>query len=522
MFRQLICPVVAVIIALVGIGGFLVNSEKSNRAVTEKEVTDQGDAQESVRSGLNQQEQRLDDINLLLASRISKRSPPALNQSQIEQAPWLDPSLDSIYQQIRNQKLSIRFPTGQESFVIWVGNPRKTVNGKKVYQHAEVLKKTIPLINQLPFPVRIWFYGTRDQSNPELDECIESLAGVSNLAGIKFSYCHINERGYTALQNLANLTNLEVLYSNLSNAGLEKIVQNKNLRRLHLNLGRTKLSSPVLEKLTELPALEDLKVIGLLEPEKVASFWEKLTACQTLVCVEVDFGSVTQKMMIDFLKGPHREKLKKLKIYEIFPQQKLANALICAPNLEVLKMPSGKPAAMIYLLEQLSKHHSHIKSLAIGWDAGDHLQGDQARIALGLLACFPDLKEFHVPVSLPEPSALQPLTRLEHLEYFYCQNLNLDQETLLLLAQMPILKKLTVDSLEFDQGSAHVLPWLSNMQHLEIRDPMTLTDERLSLLATIPHLSKLKWCDIALKEPIPLTEEARARYQYIEFDVCRK
>lgn len=526
MFRQLIWPVVAVIIALAGIGGFLANSEKSNRAIAEKEVkeeiTEQVISRAPAQPKFNKRELRLDDINLILASRISQLSQPKVKPSQKVDTPWLDPSLDGIYQQLRNQKLSIRFPTEEESFAIWVGNPMEIVNGKKVYQHTAVLKKAVPLINQLPFPVRIWFYGTRDQSNPELGECIETLSGISKLGGVKFSFCRINERGYTALRNLSHLTNLEILHSNLNDAGLEQIVQNKNLRRLHLNFGSTKVSESVLGKVPSLPELEDLKIVASLEPNEVALFWGKLASCGTLVCLEVDCGSITENLMIDFLKGPHRERLRQLKIIELFPRKKLVDALVYVPNLELFKIPSGTSSDMIYLLQQLSKHQTRLKSLSIGWDSGDHMNGDQARDALGLLACFPNLEDFHVPITLPEPAALQPLTRLTHLKSFYCQNFNLDQKTLLLLAQMPSLKSLTVDSLEFGQESAHVLPWLSNLNQLELRDPVTLTDERLSLLATIPHLSKLTWCDIAIKEPIPLTEEARARFQYIKFDVCGK
>tara|TARA_R110002111_G_scaffold108086_1_gene166741 strand:- start:38359 stop:39927 length:1569 start_codon:yes stop_codon:yes gene_type:complete len=522
MFRQFVCPVVVVLIALAGIGGFLMTSEHSRNAVAEKEVTVEPVSQVEPGSVVKEREQRLTDINLILASRVPQISERGLKQTQIEQTPWLDPALDSLYQQIRNQQLAIRFPRGDEKFAIWVGNPESIVDGKKVFQHTEALKKSVPLINQLPFPVKIWFYGTRDQSNPELGECIEVLSAIPNVNAVKFSYCRINERGFAALQNLPKLTDLEILYSNLDDAGLEQITQIKNLHRVSINLRKKKVSASALEKITELPDLEDLKLIVSLEPDEITSFWEKLTGCTKLVSVDVHCGGMTQEMMIHFLEEGDRQKLRSWKIYSECPGKALANALSLAPNLEVLKASSGKAAEIIYLLEQAAKHHPRMRTLAIGWESGVHLQGDQTRQALSLLACFPNLEHVHVPMILPEPKALQPLTRLSQLQYFYCKNLNLNQETLLQLAQMPSLKKLQVDSLELGRESAHLLPWLTNVERIEINDPTTLTDERLTLLATMPRLTKLKWCDIAIKEPVPLSEEARSAFQHIRFDVCEK
>lgn len=522
MIRQFVYPLAVVLIALAGIGGFLVNSEHSQNAIAEKEVTVPTESQVESGAVLKAREQQLNDINLILANRVPHLSAQHSQQAPVKQTPWLDPALDGLYQQIRNQKLSIRFPRKGESFAIWVGNPVEIVDGKKVYQHAEALKKAIPLIKQLPFPVKIWFYGTRDQSNPELGECVELLEGVSNLNAIKFSYCRLDERGFAALGNLSNLTDLEILYSNVDDAGLEQILKNKKLRRLNVHFGTRKVSSQALGKVTELPALEDLKVIISLEQKEVAGFWKKLTTCSNLVAVEVDCGWVNQKMMVDFLKKGDRQKLRKWKIYSECPREEFANALALAPNLEVLRVPSGTTLETSYLLEQVSKNHPRMRVLAIGWESGKHLQGDQARKALSLLARFPHLQKFHVPISLPEPKALQPLTRLSQLESFYCRDLNLDQETLLQLAQMPGLKKLKVGALKFGRESAHTLPWLSNVEQVEIIDPTTLTDERLTLLATMPRLAKLKWCDIAITEPVPLSDEARSRFQHIKFDVCEK
>lgn len=523
MFRQLILPTAVVVIALAGIGTFLVNTEKSNNAIAEKKTTISTLSELEPDSALKEQEQQLIDINLILASRVPGIANGIPQQAQQAATPWLDPALDDIYQQLENLKLSIRFPYDEETFAIWVGNPYKVVKGKKVYQHSEVLKKAIPLINQIPFPVRIWFYGTRDQSNPELGECIESLADITNLGGIKFSYCRINERGCAALRTLPNLTNLEILRSSLNDAGFNQIVQNKKLRRLHSTFGTQKISSKTVEKVTELPELQNLKLIVSLDPQSAASFWKKLAACKNLVDLEVDCGSVTRKIMVDFLKKGDHKKLQKWKIYGIFPRKELANALALAPNLEDLHFPSGSLSDTSYLLEQLSKHHPHMKSLSIGWSGGENfLKGDEARTALSQLARFPHLETFFVPILLPDPEALQPLTRLRYLESFYCKNLNLNQATLLELAQMPSLRKLTVDSLEFGQEAGHLLPWLSNVKQIEINNPTTLTDARLSLLATMPRLTEMKWCDIGIKEPIPLSETARSRFQYINFNVCEK
>lgn len=523
MFRQLIFPAAIVVIALVGIGSFLVNTEKSNNAVAEKKDLPPSISELQPELTLNEREQQLNDINLILASRVPQFTGGTPDKTRLTETPWLDPALDDIYQQLRNLKLSIRFPYDDETFAIWVGNPYKIVNGKKVYEHSEVLKKAVPLINQLPFPVRIWFYGTRDESNPELGECIESLASVSKLGGIKFSYCRINEQGYKALQTLPNLTNLEILRSFLTDAGFNQIVQNKKIRRLHTTFGNQKISSQTVDKITELPELENLKLVVTLDPQSTSSFWKKLSACETLVDLDVDCGSVTRKMLVNFLKEGDHQRLHKWRISGVFPQKELANTLALAPNLEDLHLPSGSMTDTSYLLEQLSKHQPHMRSLSIGWSGGEnYLKGDDARTALSQLARFPNLETFFVPIQLPDPEALQPLIRLRYLEDFYCKNLNLNQATLLELAQMPSLRKLTVDSLEFGQEAAHILPWLSNVEQIEINNPTTLTDARLSLLATMPHLTELKWCDITLKEPIPLTDKARSRFQYINFDVCKK
>ncbi|MFH1301669.1 MAG: hypothetical protein ABIK07_11465 [Planctomycetota bacterium] len=522
MVRQFVCPVAIVLIALAGIGGLLMTSEQTQNAVAEKEVIIQADSQVEPGSVLKEREQRLNDINFILASRVPQISERGLKPAQIDPAPWFDPALDDLYQQIKKQKLAIRFPHDHETFAIWVGNPVRIVDGKKIFQHTESLKESIPLINQLPFPVKIWFYGTRDQANPELGECIETLSGISNLNAVKFSYCRINDRGYAALRNLPKLTDLEILYSDLDEAGLEQITQIKNLQRLSVNFGTEKVSGPALDKVTELPELEELKVIASLQPDEIAVFWKKLTACKKLVSVDVDCGGMNQKMMISFLKEGDRQKLREWKIHTECPGKALANALALAPNLEVLTVSSGKAAEISYLLDQESKHHPRLRELTIGWETGVHLKGDQARKGLSLLARFPNLQKVHVPIVLPEPKALQPLTRLSQLESFYCRDLNLNQETLLQLAQMPGLKKLKVDRLEFGRESAHILPWLTNVEQIEINDPTTLTDERLTLLATMPRLTELKWCDIAIREPVPLSEEARSAFQHIKFDVCEK
>ncbi|MCA9014474.1 MAG: hypothetical protein KDA77_04000 [Planctomycetaceae bacterium] len=522
MLRQFICPVAAVLIALAGIGGFLVSSDHSQKAVAEKQTSVQPEDVTHEAADFKQREQRLNEINLVLASRAPEFSdnPPAA--APPKKLPWQDPALDGLYQEIRRNRVGLWFPRNKEPFSIWVGNPSQTVDGKKVYQHCEALKQAIPVINQLPFPVRIWFYGTRDQTNPELGKCIETLSEVKQLAGVKFSLCRINERGYTALRNLPNLTNLEIIHSHLNEAALEQITQNRQLRRLHLQFGSDPISFEAAEKILDLPQLEDLKLNVELAPEHVAPFWKKMARCSQLTSVEVDLGSVTQNAMLNFLKTGDRQNLRRWTIREIFPRKPLADALALAPHLEVLKVPSGKQEDISYLLEQLAAHQRHLKQLVIGWDTGDHLSGDQARAALNLLTSFPYLERCHIPIDLPEPAALQPLTRLAHLEYFYCKNMNLDQKTLLLLAQMPALKRLEVDKLQFDKGAAHLLPWLTSVEQIEIKDPTTLTDERLELLATLPRLSKLKWCDVAIKEPIPLTDAARARFPKIEFDVCGK
>ncbi|QDT45266.1 hypothetical protein Pan241w_53860 [Gimesia alba] len=522
MLRQFICPMAAVLLALAGIGGFLVSSDHSQTAIAEKQVSTEPTDVVQIDTGFQKREQRLNEINLVLAKRAPQFSgnPPPSTPEVFP--PWRDPALDNLYQEIKRKRVGLWFPRNKEPFSIWVGNPSKTVDGKKVYQHCEVLKNAIPSINQLPFPVRIWFYGTRDQTNPELGKCIETLSKVKQLAGVKFSLCRINERGYTALRNLPNLTNLEILHSHLDEAALEQIVQIKRLRRLHLDFGSHPISLQVAEKVLDLPVLEDLKLNLEMAPEDVIPFWEKMAGCSQLTSVEVDLGSVKQKAMLSFLKNGDRQNLQKWIIREIFPQKRVADALALAPNLEVLKVPSGKDEDISYLLEQVAAHQPHMKQLVIGWDTGNHLSGDQARTALTLLTSFPQLERCHIPVELPEPAALQPLTQLPNLEYFYCKNLNLDQDTLLLLAQMPALKRLEVNKLQFDQSAAHLLPWLTNVEQIEIKDPTTLTDERLELLATLPRLSTLKWCDIAIKDPIPLTDAARARFPKIEFDVCGK
>ncbi|WP_339732789.1 hypothetical protein [uncultured Gimesia sp.] len=522
MLRQFICPVAAVLIALAGIGGLLVSSDHSQKAVAEKQNSSEPAVAPQTDSDFKQREQRLNEINLLLACRAPQFSgkPPAATPKATP--PWLDPALDDLFQQIKRKRVRLWFPRNKEPFSIWVGNPAQTVDGKKVYQHTAVLKNVIPLVNQLPFPVRIWFYGTRDQTNPELGECIETLSEVKQLAGVKFSMCRINERGYTALRNMPNLTNLEIIRSHLNEAALAQIIQAERLRRLHLDFGNHQVSLQAAEKVLALPLLEDLKLHVELPAKDVTPFWKKMARCSQLTAVEIDLGSVTQNAMLSFLKNGDRQNLRKWIIREIFPRKPLADALALAPHLEVLKVPSGKADEISYLLEQVAAHQPRMKQLVIGWDTGNHLSGDQSRTALKLLTNFPNLERCHIPIDLPEPAALQPLTRLTHLEYFYCKNLNLDQDTLLLLAQMPTLKRLEVNKLQFDQGVAHLLPWLSNVENIKIKDPTTLTDERLELLATLPRLSKLKWCDIAIKEPIPLTDAARARYPQIEFDVCGK
>ncbi|QDV53357.1 hypothetical protein [Gimesia fumaroli] len=522
MLRQFICPVAAVLLALAGIGGLIISSDHSQNAVAEKQTSAESTPPSQADVDSKQREQRLKEINLILSKRAPEFSgaPP---QPTPEATPvWLDPALDNLYQQIKRKRAGLWFPRNNEPFSIWVGNPSKTVDGKKVYQHTEVLKNVIPLVNQLPFPVRIWFYGTRDQTNPELGECIETLSAVKQLAGVKFSLCRINERGYTALKNLPNLTNLEILYSHLDEAGLSEITQAKKLNRLHLNFGNQSISLQAAEQVLTLPLLEDLKIHVDIAAEDVTPFWEKMTKCSQLTSVEIDLGSVTQNAMIYFLKNGDRQNLRSWIIREIFPRKRLADALALAPNLEVLKVPSGRTDDIFYLLEQVAEHQPRIKQLVIGWDTGNHLSGDQARAALTLLTNFPQLERCHIPVELPDARALQPLTRLPHLQFFYCRNLNLDQDTLVQLAQMPALKRLEVDKLQFDQNAAHLLPWLSNVEKITIKDPTTLNDERLELLAKMPRLSKLVWCDIAIKEPIPLTKAARARFPQFEYDVCGK
>lgn len=524
MLRQFICPVVAVFIALAGIGWFLASSEHSQSAVAEKQTSTQPADSPQTNDDFIKREQRLNEINLVLA----RRAPQLLNQAPAvvpvaDATPaWLDPALNDLYQQIKQKRVRIWFPRNNEPFSIWVGNPSRIVDDKKVYQHTEVLKNVIPLVNQLPFPVRIWFYGTRDQTNPELGECVETLSEVKQLAGVKFSLCRINERGYKALRNLPQLTDLEILYSHLDEAALEQITQLEGLRRLHLDFGSASVSLQAAQKVLDLPLLEDLKFNLELAPEGVVPFWEKMARCSQLTSIEVDLGSVTQNAMIKFMKTGDHQNLQRWIIRELFPRQRLVDTLALAPNLEVLKVPSGKTDQVIYLLENLAAHQPRMKQLVIGWDTGSHLGGDQARTALKLLTSFPQLERCHVPINLPEPEALQPLTRLEHLEYLYCRNMNLDQKTLLLLAQMPALKRLEVNKLQFDQDAAHLLPWLSHVEQIEIKDPTTLTDERLELLAQLPRLSKLKWCDIAIKDPIPLSEAARTRFPQIDYDICGK
>lgn len=525
MFRQLVIPFVAVLIAVAGIGGFLISEDRTQSVVADKQsLSDTTPSiQHHTHTDLQKTGRRLDEINQVIASRVPQLSGlRPVNANSDLQAPWHDPALNDLFQQIRNQKLTLWFPKNDEPFSIWVGNPEKIVDGKKVYQHAEALQKAVPLINQLPFPVRVWFYGTRDRSNPELGECIEAVEGIKNLTGIKFSYCRINERGYRALRNLSRLQDLEILHSHLDEAALEQIAQIDGLRRLHLHFGKKKIDSPLAEKILELPHLEDLKLCIALAPQYVKPFWTKLSGCSQLVSLEVDCGTVKQDVLVKFLKGGDHQKLNKWVIRSMFPKKKLADAFVLAPQLTSLKLTSGSTEQTVYLLEKLASDLPGMKCLTFGWDTGTHLTGEEARKALSLLGRFSNLEQCHIPITLPDAYALQPLTQLKQLESFYCNNLNLNQETLLLLAKMPKLKSLDVNALNFGDESAHLLPWLSHVEQIEIRDPSTLTDERLALLNQLPQLSRLKWCDIAIQKPVPLTLEARERYPNLKFEICGK
>ncbi len=64
---------------------------------------------------------------------------------------------------------------------------------------------------------------------------------------------------------------------------------------------------------------------------------------------------MNQKILIEFLKKGDRQKLREWKIYTECPREELANALALAPNLEVLRVPSGTTLETSYLLEQVSK-----------------------------------------------------------------------------------------------------------------------------------------------------------------------
>lgn len=523
MFRQRAIPFVVVLLALAGIGGFLVNSDRSQSVVADKQaVADVTPAiQHHTHTDLQKTGRRLDEINQVIASRIPQlRGLPPVNTSGVTQGPWNDPALNDLYQQIRDQKLTIWLPREGEPFSIWVGNPEKVVDGKKVYQHTEALQKSVSLINQLPFPVRIWFYGTRDQSNPELGECIEAVAGIKNLSGVKFSYCRINERGYQALRKLSGLQDLEILHSHLNETALEQIAQMDGLQRLHLHFGKNQIDSPLAEKLLNLPHLQDFKLYINLASKRVNPFWKKLSGCSQLVALEVDCGAVKQDLLVKFLKNGDHQKLEKWVVRNVFPGKQLSDAFVLAPQLTSLKVPSGSTEEMSYLLKKLSRDLPGMRSLTIGWDTGIHLTDEEARTALQQLGRFKSLQECHVPITLPDADALQPLTQLKQLESFYCKNLNLNQKTLFLLAQMPALKSLDVNALNFGEESSHLLPWLSHVEQIEIRDPTTLTDERLALLNLLPQLSRLKWCDIAIQKPVPLTPEARQKYSHIEFSIC--
>ncbi|MCA9006226.1 MAG: hypothetical protein KDA70_13220 [Planctomycetaceae bacterium] len=523
MFRQLMIPCAAMLVALAGVGGVLLNADRTQSVVADKhELIDKTPSiQHHTHADLQKTGRRLDEINQVIASRVPQLNGlKPVNANSISQAPWNDPALNDLYEQIRKQRLTLWFPPNDEPFSIWVGNPEKTVDGKKVYQHAEVLEKAVPLINQLPFPVRIWFYGTRDQSNPELGECIEAVSGITKLSGVKFSYCRINERGYQALRKLSELHDLEILHSHLDETALEQIAQMDGLRRLHLHFGKKQIDSALAEKILDLPHLEDFKLYINLAPGRVAPFWNKLSGCSQLVALEVDCGAVKQEVLVKFLKEGDHQKLNKWVIRNVFPKKKLADAFVLAPQLTSLKMPSGSTEDMGYLLDRLARDLPGMTNLTIGWDTGMHLTDEEARTALKQLGSFANLQECHVPVALPDAYALQPLTKLKRLESFYCKDLDLNQETLLLLAQMPALKSLDVKALNFGDESAHLLPWLSYVEQIEIRDPSTLTDERLALLSQLPQLSRLKWCDIAIPKPVPLTPEARKKYSHIDFEIC--
>lgn len=521
MLRQLTLIAVITLIAITGVGGFLVTSGSSQNAIAEKEqVAPAEPVKLQTDSRLLERTRRMDEINQILASRVPQFAASTHSGSGVSPEDLRDPKLERIYQQLRKQRLSIRFPEESGPLLIWVGNPSRMVDGQKVYEHTQVLKNSVPLLNQLPFPVRIWFYGTRDQSNPELGECIETLAGIQQLGGLKFSYCRISERGYTALRNLPQLTDLEILHSHLDAAALEQIAEINSLNRLHLHFDDRKIPLATAQKVLDLPQLEDFKLKVRLDRKDVGAFWNKLAECETLTSLEIDCGFVSQKMMIQFLKKGDRQRLRSWIIREQIPRKHLADALIHAPNLESLKTPAGSADEMIYLIEQLVKTHPHLRSLIIGWDTGEHLSGRQARETLRLLAAFSEMRNMHVPIVLPSIQSLESLTKLHHLEHFYCKNLNLNQDSLFYLAQMPSLKSLRVNSLAFNDESSHLLPWLSHVETIEIENPHTLTDRRLRLLASLPQLKELKWCDIAVDKPVPLSQTVRDRYPFIKYNIC--
>lgn len=523
MFRQLTCVATVLLIALAGMGCFLLTSDSTQNAVANKQpVAPEPELKLQTDPRVSERTRRLEEINRILASRVPHLSAVPNTSDSRENESWQSPELERIYQQIRNQQLTIWYPRNEEPLSIWVGNPGKKVDGEKVYQHTQALKAAIPYINQLPFPVRIWFYGTRDQSNPELGKCIETLTGIEKLHSVKFSYCRISPRGYAALRGLPQLTDLEILHSHLDETALKHIAQIKQLRRLHLSFGDQKISTVAAEQLLELSELEDFKLQIRLESKEVGRFWKKMSGCSSLVSLEVDCGKVNQDMMYQFLKHGDHQRLKSWTIRDYIPRKKLADALVLAPNLEVLRVPSGSAEEMEYLLQRLAEHHPQLRILTIGWDSGMHLKGKQARQALQLLSAFPQLQQVHVPIVLPDVNSLEPLTRLSQLEHFYCKNLNLHQTTLFYLAQMPSLKSLSVRSLSFSDESSHLLPWLSHVETIEIENPETLNNKRLSLLATLPELRELKWCNIATNKTDSLTDEVKARYPFIKYSVCGK
>ena len=329
-----------------------------------------------------------------------------------------------------------------------------------------------------------------------LKEAAQHSEDRATIAELSLSSSHFDDEVWTAISNLETLNSIELSYTSINDEQFERICGNENIQRVTIESPRNTLSSASIQKVLHLPQLKHLQLgslNSLVNVEGINRLWKPLGQKRGFESLVVVLDSQQLDGFRDFLEGPVKKSLKKLIVHSQ-PVQ-FPTWVGHYPRLEELtiSLKRSKYPTLVEPLLKMEHAFPRLKKLKLSVLGGYPYDERQIGEVLTDVSRLEDLESLELQMEAKGEINLEPLTRVAGLKHLAGLKFDLNRTTLHQLTRMPRLETIHVNGLEFGSESAHLLPWLTNLEYIYIEKAETLNTSRFEMLATIPQLSRLEY-----------------------------